>query len=303
MCIRDRLGTYFSKTLRYGGESFTTGVRATHPWWKVQGAWPADGSRQLLAGERLAARQGWRSGDVLQLDGQEATIVGILSAAGDEDNALLAPLSLVQAIERRPGAVRRVYVSALTKPEDDFARRDPRTMSPAMRDRWYCSPYAASIAFQLQEALPGARAQPIRQVAQSEGVVLSRITGLLWLISLAALAASALAVSTTMATAVLERRKEVGLMKSLGAREAVVAAIFFSEAAILALAGGMAGFLLGTALARSLAQRVFGSPAQVSPMVFPVVLALALLLMLGSSLVPIRRALRFDPGVVLRGDA
>jgi len=139
-------------------------------------------------------------------------------------------------------------------------------------------------------------------VAQSEGVVLARITGLLWLIALAALAASALAVSATMATAVLERRKEVGLMKSLGAREAVVAAIFFSEAAILALAGGMAGFLLGTALARSLAQRVFGSPAQVSPMVFPVVLGLALLLMLGSSLVPIRRAIRLDPGVVLRGD-
>ena len=34
------LGTYFAKQLKYGTEAFTTGVRNTHPWWKVAGAWP-----------------------------------------------------------------------------------------------------------------------------------------------------------------------------------------------------------------------------------------------------------------------
>src|SRR5208282_4997741 len=52
------LGTYFSKQLSYGTETFTTGVRNTHPWWKVAGAWPADDSRDVLVGERLAARLG-----------------------------------------------------------------------------------------------------------------------------------------------------------------------------------------------------------------------------------------------------
>src|SRR5450432_4263657 len=36
------VGTYFSKQLTFGKEDFTTGVRITHPWWKVQGAWPDD---------------------------------------------------------------------------------------------------------------------------------------------------------------------------------------------------------------------------------------------------------------------
>src|SRR5215467_5848472 len=36
------LGTYFAKQLSYGTDTFTTGVRNTHPWWKVSGAWPAD---------------------------------------------------------------------------------------------------------------------------------------------------------------------------------------------------------------------------------------------------------------------
>ena len=100
----------------------------------------------------------------------------------------MAPLPLAQQILGKPGAVRRIYVSAVTKPEDAFARRDPKTMSPEMYDRWYCSPYAQSIAFQLQEAIPHSHAEQIRQVAQNEGTVLSRIQGLMLLITLAALA-------------------------------------------------------------------------------------------------------------------
>src|ERR1700722_3208188 len=45
------LGTYFAKPLSYGRDDFTTGVRSTHPWWKVTGAWPDDSSRNVLVGE------------------------------------------------------------------------------------------------------------------------------------------------------------------------------------------------------------------------------------------------------------
>ncbi len=148
------------------------------------------------------------------------------------------PFALAQQILGKPGAVRRIYVSAVTKPEDAFARRDPKSLSPEMYDRWYCSPYAQSIAFQLQEAIPHSHAEQIRQVAQNEGTVLSRIQGLMLLITLAALLASALAVSASMATAVFERRSEVGLMKALGAGNLAVAVLFFAEAALLALIAG-----------------------------------------------------------------
>ena len=50
------LGTYFSKQLRFGKEDFATGVRKTHPWWKVRGAWPDDDSSDVVLGEQLAAR-------------------------------------------------------------------------------------------------------------------------------------------------------------------------------------------------------------------------------------------------------
>jgi putative ABC transport system permease protein len=296
------LGTYFSKQLAFGKQEFTTGVRSTHPWWRVQGAWPDDSSSQILLGEHLAAKLNGRVGEEIDIDGRPRRIVGILSTGGAEDNEIVAPLSLAQQILGRPGAVRRIYVSAVTKPEDAFARRDPKSMSPEMYDRWYCSPYAQSIAFQLQEAIPHSHAEQIRQVAQNEGTVLSRIQGLMLLITIAALLASALAVSASMATAVFERRSEVGLMKALGAGNPAVAVLFFAEAALLALIAGTAGFAGGSLLAHEIGQSIFDSQITIQPVLLPIILTIAVIVTFGGSAAAIRRAVKFDPVYALRGE-
>src|SRR5207237_1019653 len=101
-------------------------------------------------------------------------------------------------------------------------RQDPGTLTGVRRDSWDCSPYANSIAYQLREALPNVRVEQIRPVEQNQGKVLSRVTGLMLLLSLAALLAAALAVSAAMAATILERRQGVGLMKSLGAGNSAV---------------------------------------------------------------------------------
>jgi len=64
------LGTYFAKRIAFGNEEFATGVRSTHPWWKVSGAWPDDSSRDVLLGERLAARLAAKAGDEITLPGR-----------------------------------------------------------------------------------------------------------------------------------------------------------------------------------------------------------------------------------------
>lgn len=297
------LGTYFAKRLPFGKEGFATGVRTTHPWWKVSGAWPSDDSSDVLLGERLAQQLGRKPGDEVQVAGRHLRVVGILSSDGTEDNQIVVPLALAQQILGRPGAMRRVLVSAMTKPEDALARRDPKTMSPELYDRWFCSPYANSIAHDLQQTIPHSRAEQIRQVAQNEGTVLERIKGLMLLVTLAALLASALAVSAAMATAIFERRGEVGLMKALGAGNAAVATLFFAEAALLALIGGTAGFGFGNLMAQQIGRWVFDSSISIQPVLFPVVIGLAIVVTFTGSAASIRKAMKFEPIMVLRGDA
>ena len=296
------LGTYFARRVSFGKEEFTTGVRSTHPWWKVAGAWPDDSSRDVLLGERLAARLSATPGDEVTVSNRKVRVSGILSTGGSEDEQIVAPIAFAQEILGRPGAVRRVYVSAITKPEDAFARRDPKSMSGPVYDRWYCSPYAQSIAFQLQEAIPHSHAEQIRQVAQNEGTVLTRIEGLILLITLAALFASALAVSAAMATAVFERRAEVGLMKALGAGRVAVASIFLAEATLLALIGGCVGFAVGGLLARQIGRSIFNSQITITPVLLPVILTMAVIVTFAGSAAAIRRAVRLDPVFALRGE-
>jgi putative ABC transport system permease protein len=199
-----------------------------------------------------------------------------------------------------------VEVSARTKPEDGFARKDPDTLTPKMREIWYCRPYANSIAYQIREAIPGARAEQVRRVEQSEGTVLERISGLMWLVSGAALLAAGFAVSAAMATAVLERRAEIGLMRSLGAGKGAVASLFYAEIALLAVAAGVVGYLAGSGLAAWLGARIFGTGVSwagtFNPVLLPVVVGLGLLVAVAGSTPSIRAALKMNPSAILRED-
>src|SRR5207247_1706793 len=97
--------------------------------------------------------------------------VGILDSGGPEDDAVLVPLAIAQELAGKPGQYRKLYVSALTKPEDAFAKRDPKSFTPAEYDRWFCTPYISSIAFQIQQELPGTDVRVIRRVAAGEGQI------------------------------------------------------------------------------------------------------------------------------------
>jgi putative ABC transport system permease protein len=303
------IGTYFAEPFDYGKEHFTTGVRTMNRWWQVEGEWPPDYASwpeeapQVLAGSKLAQQYGLGIGDTVEVSGRKLRVSGILNTGGAEDRAIVSPLHIVQQILGRPNAAKRVMVSALTKPEDAFGRRDPGNLSPADRDRWYCSPYANSIAFQIREVLPNVRVEQIRQVEQNQGKVLSRVKGMMMLLTLAALLASALAVSAAMAATILERRQEVGLMKSLGASNAAVASLFLTEAGTMALAGGAIGFLAGSVIARRMGESIFGSSITVHPVILAVVIVAALLVTFLGSAGAVRKAMQFDPSVVLRGDA
>ncbi len=314
------VGTWYAQDVSVpDGTKFKTGLSVTHPWWKVQGRWFHDDANECVIGSTLAATMpGVSAGEVIYvtsrspgdlMQGQSGAaqavalkVVGIVSTDDAEDRALLVPLAIAQKLSGHPGQFRQLFVSALTKPADTFSERDPLKMTPTEYDRWFCSPYISSISFQIKTVLPGTDVRTIRRVADTEGRILSRVGTLLWIVTLAALGAAALAVAATSATTVLERRAEIGVMKALGASNSLIAGIFLAEQLLLAVAGGAIGFVVGAALARSLGASVFGTAASPRLILFPVVLGIAAIVAFVGSLIPLRRASHFNPAPILRGE-
>jgi putative ABC transport system permease protein len=288
------------------GSRFLTGADKTNGWWQVDGRWFADGAKECILGKSFARSAGLKLGDTLQIEtpkpGILLTVTGILTSGGAEDNAIVAPLAVAQKLADKPGVYRQLSVSALTKPEDAFAKRDPKSMSAAEFERWSCSPYVSSIAYSIKQVLPGAEVRVVRRVAEGEGAILTRVRMLLWLVTGAALLAAALAVGASSAASVIERRMEIGLMKALGAGSGTVGFLLAAEQLLLAFVGGGAGYALGIILARLLGEGIFGAAPEPSLIVFLVVIALATGVTLLGSAIPLRRASRYKPAPILRGE-
>jgi putative ABC transport system permease protein len=302
------IGTWASHRVDLSdGSTFLTGIEKTNPWWRIaQGRWFGDDAPECVVGAKLFERAHLKLGDTLNLrtanQNVALKITGVLNSGGPEDDAVVATLEFAQRLAARQGQYRQLYVSALTKPEDDFARRNPRTMSRDELERWSCSPYVSSIAYSIQQVLPGSDVRVIRRVAEGEGRIMTHVQTLLWLVTLAALLAAALAVGASSAASVIERRTEIGLMKALGAGSGTVGFLLAAEQLLLAVAGGAVGYALGTLLAHVVGEKIFGVAPQPSVFVLLVILGLAAAVTLAGSAIPLRHASRYQPAPILRGE-
>jgi putative ABC transport system permease protein len=311
------VGTWFDRPFTTpSGDRFQTGVRPLNPTWAVEGSWiddsvPSPGEPPVMLGRSLAEAMRIRAGDSVTMSvrseaaGQKevaATVSGIITTGGAEDGQVFASLAFVQSLASLPDEVRTVRISALTKPEDEFSRRDPKTMTREEYDRWYCSPYISSILHQITEALPSTAARAIRPVAETQGNVLGKMTFLMGMLAILALMAAALSISSLASLAVAERQQEIALMKAVGAQDWLVSGMFLAEAAVHGLTGGALGFLAGQGLARVLGRVVFGSEVPVNWLLLPIMVLVALAVTFAGTWLPLRRAARFEPAVVLRGE-
>jgi putative ABC transport system permease protein len=129
-------------------------------------------------------------------------------------------------------------------------------------------------------------------------------------LALVALLLACLGIANTMYTSVLERTKEIGVLKALGARSRDVLLLFVAEAAVIGLAGGLIGALFAVALARlgnaavdRLTQELSSSGFDVFRTSVPIMLAaivVAVVLSTVSGLLPAVRAAAHDPARALR---
>ena len=303
-------GTWFNYHMTLPtGDAFDTGVEEMKSWWQIDGDWPKDNTDQVLIGQKLAESLQVKTGDTLsyrRADGTQGqfVIAGIVSGGGNEDNAILASLPVVQQALNLKGKVSEIEVSAITTPENDLARKaaaNPERLSQAEREIWYCTAYVSSIAFQIEEVVNNSSARPVRQIAESEGKILDKTQLLMLLITVLSLISAALGVSNLVSANVMERSREIGLMKALGAKNYEVILMILTETLIAGILGGIVGYFIGMGFAQVIGYTVFGSAIANNIIVVPIVGALMVAVILLGSVPAIRTLLSLQPASVLHG--
>jgi putative ABC transport system permease protein len=307
------VGTWFGKRLDLPtGYTVHTGISGLKSWWSLMGGWPSDdaaptGQTEAMVGQRLAEKLkidvGGRIEVVTDNRRREWLIVkGVFHSGGAEDEEIYVPLRWVQEVSGRQGLVQRVDVSALTTPENDLARRaatNPESLTRKEWDAWYCTAYISSIAYQIEEVLTQVRAKPVLQVSESEGGLLLKVKLLMLLLTAMSLVSSALGISSQVSMNVMERNKEIGLMKAVGATDADVILLVLLEVVLTALAGAAVGYGVGLGFAQWVGYVVFGLGIAVQPVVIPIVLLLSVIVALAGSLPALRALLSLQPVEVL----
>lgn len=329
-------GTWFNHHLALPtGEELDTGMVAMKKWWTVTGDWLSDSEAsdkafennadnstgsltkndlvpmRMMVGSELAQKHGLQVGDTLTLSVQNwqnknwaFTVAGIFDAGGDEDECVYMNLSDAQWLFGKSGLISSIEVSALTTPDNDLARKaaqDPTALNQMDWDTWYCTAYVSSICYQIQEVISNSVAKAVRQVAESEGAILNKTQLLMLLITILSLIGSALGISNLVTASVMERSKEIGLLKAIGAYDGPISALILTEILITAVAGGVLGYFAGLGFAQIIGQSVFDSAIAIKVTVIPLVAILIFVVTLSGSLPSIRLLLSLKPAEVLHG--
>ncbi|KAB8286873.1 ABC transporter permease [Bifidobacterium avesanii] len=308
------VGTWFRKNLTLdSGETTVAGVQGMRSWWKTEGAWPKDDADEAMLGKDLAAKLGLGVGGTLNLaktaaDGTaniaSLKVVGVYDSGDDENGSVYLPSSVAQRLAGLPDSVDKIEVKALTTPENDLARKaaqNPAALSQDDWETWYCTAYPSSIAYQIEEVIPGAVAKQVRQVAALQGNVLQKTQAVMILMTALSLIAAAVAVANLMVASIGERSSELALFKAIGATDGAVSRLMMAETAAISLLGALVGAGLGSGVAQIIGHVVFGSGITMRPMVFVLVFVLLALTVLIASASSIRSILSLKPAEVLHG--
>ena len=205
-------------------------------------------------------------------------ISGILSTGGAEDDQLFVPLAGLQRAAALDG---NESVIELLIPGE--AAEVERTVA------------------ELGTRFPQAGVRPVRAIVESQGKVLGTIRWLLVALTALILVIVALCVMATMTALVLERKKDIAIMKALGATDRLIMRLFLCEGAGMGLTGGLLGFGVGLLLARELGLKLFGVPLDPAWWTLPLVGLGSVAIAVLATAFPVRMAQAVQPATTLKG--
>ena len=262
-------------------------VQKTSPYWQIQGDWPS-ANDQVLVGTDIAENARVYAGtfiefEIIPPDGKkfkkEFKVSGIVRSGGPEDSFILMPMTGLEALMGRPGLASVMEMSVAA----DAAE-------------------ITVISEKIMADIPTVTPRMVKRIMNSEATVLGKLQVLVYLVTAIVLFLTMICVGTTMMTVVMERRKEIGLKKAIGAENTSIICEFMGEGLVLATLGGLLGISTGYFFAQAVSMSVFGRAVSLPLFLIILTLVASLTVTVLASLIPVTRATDVEPSLVLRGE-
>jgi putative ABC transport system permease protein len=252
-------------------------VRKLDAWWQVD-AWPTTGNDALL-GQKAANFVADEHTLKLTFAGKDLVLhgTGRLRTGGDEDSRIYLPMLAFTQWTGAGATAIEVQIPGGAKKID------------------------GSIAL-MQQALPGMKVEPVRQLVEGESRIVDRTHALMYGAVLLIAFTVGVSVLATMSSSVLERRRDFALMKALGGTQSQMMSMFLLEAMVLALAGVITGYILGSVAAFGISELNFHTATLPRIGVLPTVLLLNALIAAAAALFPARILRTLQPAALLKGE-
>ena len=278
----------------------------TNPWWKINGELPAKGDIQgSVIGINVAQRLNLKMGDEFEIEMpglnkednadtvSSASVAGEFAAEGEhkflvngivktnssEDDQVFINIEAAQGIFGLKDKVSLIQVSALTSEKS-----------------------VEDIIEIIEKQNTGIKVKSVSKISKAENVIQDKVQWLILLVVIVALAGTILCIMSTMINTVLERTKEIGIMKALGSNGKRIGALFYGEGILMGIVGGMIGGIVGLLLSQVISISVYGSQVSIRYWLIPLAAVIGVLITIISSYWPVKRALSIDPVITLRGD-
>jgi putative ABC transport system permease protein len=248
-------------------------------------------AKVAVLGATIAKTTGKHVGDDIRINSGSGPatlrVIGVSGYQANNGDVAFTPVSTLQAVLGSPGAVNSYWITTTTNDHGLIDRTTTRVEDTLAA---HGNQVGSLVMYDMKEKTVAANAQ---------------ITTSVTILGLVIVAISMVALINTITMAVLERTREIGMLRSVGARARDIRRIFATEGLVVAVAGWLLGVPLGYLLARAIGWAAGGATGLDIAFVFPLAyVAIALvgtvILALAVMLAPLRRAVRFKPGEALR---
>ncbi|MFZ0945937.1 MAG: FtsX-like permease family protein [Syntrophobacteraceae bacterium] len=231
----------------------------------------------ILLGSFVAEKMNIKEGDSLQVMNKQFNVAKVIPESGTiDDNRIYAHLHTVQNLLGTGPQVSAIEIMGC------------------------CSAISDGLLGKLRNILPDTRITTIGQIVNTQ-IETNRLMKKISLVFLVIIVlVGAISIGNYMWANVEERRREIGMLITVGATRLVIQRLFLTKSLILGIAGGIFGYIIGTIAAMLLGPQIAGISIRPIPVLLLLSVLTAVVICLMGSYLPVRRAANLDPGHIMQ---